>query len=187
MCLKYVFAKKKIFCNWAYRNVYKIFLAIILFSLCLICSLKLVECLFRVIISADDLKTMANLFTFAIFIITIPFCIGLTCVCFNVDLGKKLLMDAIKGICYTLGVGIIISIIPVMMEKSIRDDEKQDYRPEAIINETISNYERKLIIEETEKGLIEKNYKSRFINNDTKAARDIREQIRKDVVNKINK
>lgn len=96
-------------------------------------------------------------------------------------------MDATKGICYTLGVGLIVGIIPVMVGESIRDDEKQDYRPEAIINETISNYERKLIIEETEKGLIEKNYKSRFINNDTKAARDIREQIRKDVVNKINK
>ena len=86
-----------------------------------------------------------------------------------------------------MGVGLIVGIIPVMVGESIRDDEKQDYRPEAIINETISNYERKLIIEETEKGLIEKNYKSRFINNDTKAARDIREQIRKDVVNKINK
>ena len=96
-------------------------------------------------------------------------------------------MDATKGICYALGVGLIVGIIPVIVGESIRDDKKQDYRPEAIINETISNYERKIIIEETEKGLIEKNYKSRFINNDTKAARDIREQIRKDVVNKINK
>lgn len=187
MCLKYVFAKKKIFCNWASRNGYKIFLAIILSLLCLISSLYLVEFLLKVIISTDDLKTTANIFVFAIFIIFIPFCVGLTCLLFNVNSGKEILMDATKGICYTLGVGLIVGIIPVMVGESSRDDEKQDYRPEAIINETISNYERKIIIEETEKGLIEKNYKSRFINNDTKAARDIREQIRKDVVNKINK
>lgn len=96
-------------------------------------------------------------------------------------------MDAIKGICYSLGAGIIVGIIPVMVGESIREDDKQYYRPEAIINETISNYERKLIIEETEKGLIEKNYKSKFINNDMKTVKDIRNQIRRDVVNKIDK
>lgn len=79
-------------------------------------------------------------------------------------------MDAIKGICYSLGVGIIVGIIPVMVGESIREDDKQYYRPE-----------------ETEKGLIEKNYKSKFINNDMKTVKDIRNQIRRDVVNKIDK
>lgn len=187
MCVKYVSGKMKIFYNWISRNGCKIFLAIISFFSCLVGSLFLVGFLIKVIISTDDLKTTTNIFVFAISIIFIPFCVGLTRLLFNVNSGKEILMDATKGICYALGVGIIVGIIPVMVGESIRDNEKQDYRPEAIINETISNYERKLIIEETEKGLIEKNYKSRFINNDTKAARDIREQIRKDVVNKINK
>jgi hypothetical protein len=146
-----------------------------------------VEFLFKVIISTDDLKTTANIFVFAIFIISIPFCVGLTRLLFNVDSGKRILMDATKGICYALGVGLIVGIISVMVGESIRGDEKQDYRPEAIINETISNYERKLIIEETEKGLIEKNYKSKFINKDTKTTKDIKNQIRRDVVNKIDK
>lgn len=187
MCVKYVIEKMKIFYNWASRNGYKIFLAIILFPLCLISSLYLVEILLKVIISTEDLNTITNVFVLAIFIITIPFCFGITCLLFNVDSGKQILMDAIKGICYSLGVGIIVGIIPVMVGESIREDDKQYYRPEAIINETISNYERKLIIEETEKGLIEKNYKSKFINNDMKTVKDIRNQIRRDVVNKIDK
>ena len=169
------------------NNKQKIIWAVLLFFFSLGVSFLLDECLIKLIVSTDDSKTIANIFAFAVFIISIPFCAGITCLLFNVDLGKKILMDATKGIVYAFGVGVIVGIISVMVGESIRYDEKQDYRPEAIIDETISNYERKLIIEETEKGLIEKNYKSRFINNDTKAARDIREQIRKDVVNKINK
>lgn len=170
MCVKYVIEKMKIFYNWASRNGYKIFLAIILFPLCLISSLYLVEILLKVIISTEDLNTITNVFVLAIFIITIPFCFGITCLLFNVDSGKQILMDAIKGICYSLGVGIIVGIIPVMVGESIREDDKQYYRPE-----------------ETEKGLIEKNYKSKFINNDMKTVKDIRNQIRRDVVNKIDK
>lgn len=169
------------------NNKQKIKGAVFLFFSSLGVSILLVECLMKLIISTDDSETITKLLVFAIVLMIIPFCLGLTRLLFNVNSGKEILMDAIKGICYALGVGLIVGIIPVIVGESIRDDKKQDYRPEAIINETISNYERKLIIEETEKGLIEKNYKSRFINNDTKAARDIREQIRKDVVNKINK
>lgn len=169
------------------NNKQKIIWAVSLFFSSLGVSILLVECLMKLIISTDDSETITKLLVFAIVLMIIPFCVGLTCLRFNVNSGKEILMDATKGICYALGVGLIVGIIPVIVGESIRDDKKQDYRPEAIINETISNYERKLIIEETEKGLIEKNYKSRFINNDTKAARVIREQIRKDVVNKINK
>ena len=100
MCLKYVSGKMKIFCNWAYRNVDKIFLAIILILLCLISSLYLVVFLLKVIISTDDLKTTTNIFVFAIFIIFIPFCVGLTRLLFNVNSGKEILMDATKGICF---------------------------------------------------------------------------------------
>lgn len=169
------------------NNKQKIIWAVLLFFSSLGVSILLVECLIKLIISTDDSETITKLLVFAIVLMIIPFCVGLTRLPFNVNSGKEILMDATKGICYALGVGLIVGIIPVIVGESIRDDKKQDYRPEAIINETISNYERKIIIEETEKGLIEKNYKSRFINNDTKAARDIREQIRKDVVNKINK
>ena len=169
------------------NNKQKIIWAILLFILSLGVSILLAECLMKLIISPDDSETITKLLVFAIVLMIIPFCLGLACVYLNVDSSKEILKDATMGLCYVFGAGIIISIIPIITQKSIRDGEKQDYRPEVIINETISNYERKLIIEETEKGLIEKNYKSKFINNDMKTVKDIRSQIRRDVVNKIDK
>lgn len=123
---------------------------------------------------------------FSIMIIVLSLGISIYGACKKKSLGKEIIILSLQGICFTLTAGIVIAIFQPIVENSIRLSEKMEYDTKSVIEETISNYERTLIREETEKALLDNDYKSKFIKDNGDNIENVKKKIENDVIKKIN-